>query len=160
NALSDTTIVRETGPFFLAVFSDQIYWTDAGLNLQNIEVHDAETQLTFNSTVDVGYQLQTPPAPSDNLVFSYLYVLPYYLKAVGMTISVGASLFADFGKNSDREQDALLSFADFLSRIHNKIANEGIKQLTPGLRDRGWAASISFEARAFKGHVDAHFVPG
>jgi|SRR5690242_7896159 hypothetical protein len=68
--------------------------------------------------VDAGYGTQAPQVPPDNLVFPYLYVLPYYLKAVAMATSVGASFYADFGKNNDREQAAVILFADFLTGIH------------------------------------------
>src|SRR5215469_6156658 len=60
----------------LAVYSEQLYWTDAGQFLQHFPGSP--------DTTDVGYGTQAPPAPPDNLVFSYLYVLPYFLKARGM----------------------------------------------------------------------------
>jgi hypothetical protein len=145
NALSDTTVFPETGSFFLAAFSDQTYWTDAGMHMQQsfVDGGEANPGLHPSEPVDAGYGTQAPQVPSDNLVFSYLYVLPYYLKAVSMATSVGASFYADFGKNSDREQDAVILFADFLTGIHNKIADEGIRKLTPpDPTDVGWRGDL------------------
>jgi hypothetical protein len=132
NALSDGS-THPPSPFFLAVYSEQVYWTDAGQYLQEEWSLNPDTGLwTDLGTVDVGYGIQAPPAPPDNQVFSYLYVLPYYLKAVFILTAVGKSLFADFGKTAQHQQDSIISFANFLTTIHDFIAG-GITKLTPPL---------------------------
>jgi hypothetical protein len=125
NALSDTTILP-TGAFFLAPYSEQTYWTDAGLYVQGFESPDGSGGWDFSST-DEGYGTQAPPMPVNNQVFSYIYVLPYYLKAVAMLVATGTLFYSNFGQ---LWQGALISFAQFLTTIHNTIA-DGITKLTP-----------------------------
>jgi hypothetical protein len=139
NALSDPS-THFPSSYFLAVYSEQVYWTDAGQFLQaNIQPFpdpnpslDGPVNYTYKACAptDVGYGTQAPPAPPDNQVFSYLYVLPYFLKAVFTLTAVGTSLFADFGKTKERQQDAIISFANFLTTVHDLIAG-GITKLTP-----------------------------
>jgi hypothetical protein len=96
DALSDPS-THPPSPFFLAVYDRQIYFEDAY------------------------YGGQAPPAPPDNQVFSYLYVLPYYLKAVFILITVGTAFFADFGRTAQRQQGAVIMIANFLTTVHDLI---------------------------------------
>jgi hypothetical protein len=130
NALSDGS-THPPSPFFVAVYSEQVYWTDAGQFLQaQFAMDNQGNYYQTTPDLDVGYGAQAPPAPPDNQVFSYLYVLPYYLKGVFILTAVGASLFTDFGKTAQRQQDAIILFANFLTTIHDLIAG-GIIKLTP-----------------------------
>jgi hypothetical protein len=150
NALSDGS-THPPSPFFLAVYSDQVYWTDAGVYLQaNVQPimnpnppHDETWQEL--GTIGVGYGTQAPPAPPDNQVFSYLYVLPYYLKAVFILTAVGTSLFADFGKREERQQSTIIGYAKFLTTLHDLIAGD-ITKLTPPPPppDSGWQFIFPF----------------
>ena len=139
-ALSDGS-THFPSPFFLAVYSEQVYWTDAGVFLQaNIQPIPPDYKIWQKvDTIDVGYGTQAPPAPPDNQVFSCLYVLPYYLKAVFILTAVGTSFFADFGKTAQRQQDSINLFAKFLATIHDLIAGD-ITKLTPPppSPDSGW----------------------
>jgi hypothetical protein len=105
--LSDSTI-HAPSPFFLALYDHQVYWPGDGY-----------------------YQRQAPPAPPDNQVFSYLYVLPYYLKAVFILTAVGTAFFADFGKTKQHGQDAVIMTANFLTTVYDLILG-GITQLFSG----------------------------
>ena len=125
-ALSETS--PPPSPFFLAVYSQQVYWTDGGRFLQPIFSPEITWHQKFS--IDSGYGRQAPPALPGNQIFSYTYVLPYYLRAVRILIAIGTSFFADFGKTAQRQQDALIRFATFLTTIHDLIAG-GITKLTP-----------------------------
>jgi hypothetical protein len=110
-----------------------VYWTNAGLFQQNVYGYDKQIQRwVVTGTVDVGYGTQAPPAPSDNQVFFYVGVLPYYLKAVFMLTAVGSAMFADYGRSAQRqdEHDTLIKFAKFLTIIHDLILG-GITKLSP-----------------------------
>jgi hypothetical protein len=130
DALSDQTI-RSTGAFFVVPYSVQVYWTDSGSFQQDVFSYNDKTRSwVVVRTVDVGYGLQAPSPPPDNQVLFYLYVMPYYLKAVFLLVSVGGSLFSDFGKSKQRQQDALIKYAKFLTTIHDLIAGS-ITKLAP-----------------------------
>ena len=154
NALSDGS-THFPSPFFLAVYSEQVYWTDAGVFLQaNIQFDPNSGRWGEGVPTDVGYGTQAPPAPTDNQVFSYLYVLPYFLKAVFILTAVGKSFFADFGKTKERQQDAIISFANFLTTIHDLIAG-GITKLTPPLPPAsGWQFMFPFFVRGITAAYD------
>jgi hypothetical protein len=131
-ALSDETIRPTTGPFFVAPYNVQVYWTDAGLFFQEVYSYDKQIGWWVTSgKVDPGYGAQAPLAPPDNQVFFYLYVLPYYLKAVFMLTAVGCALYSDFGKSAQRqdEHNALIRFTNFLAKLHDLIAG-GITKLS------------------------------
>jgi hypothetical protein len=84
------------------VYSDQIYWTDDTIGLQ------------------------APPGTGDDLVFSYTYVLPAYMQALFMFLTVARSLDRSFPTGYEmRIRDA----ASLLKARHDKIINEGIKQV-------------------------------
>jgi hypothetical protein len=104
NALSDAS-THPPSPFFLAVYSAQVYWTDSY------------------------YGNQAPPAPPDDQVFSYLYVLPYYLKALFIFVAVGKAFFANFGNTVQHQQ--VVTFTNFLTTVHDMIAG-GITKLFSG----------------------------
>jgi hypothetical protein len=129
--MSDVT-AHDPSPFFLAPYSEQTYWTanefiETSYYLQQGD--GGSEWLQFDT--DVSYGTRKPPAPPDNQVFFYWYVLPYYLQAVLILISVGAALFpADFGKTVERQQAALVRFSAFLRTLHDMIVG-GITQLTP-----------------------------
>jgi hypothetical protein len=154
NALSDGS-THFPSPFFLAVYSEQVYWTDAGVFLQaNIQFDPNSGRWVEGAPTDVGYGTQAPPAPPDNQVFSYFYVLPYFLKAVFILTAVGKSLFADFGKTKERQQDAIILFANFLTTIHNLIAG-GITKLTPRPPPAsGWQFMFPFWVRGITAVYD------
>lgn len=130
-------------PFFLAVYSEQVYWTDAGQFLQPQAYLNPQTGVWgYVVSRDFGYGTQAPPSPPDNLIFSYIYVLPYYLEAVFNLTAVGTALFADFGKTAQREQAAVIKFARFLTVIHDLIAG-GIIKLSPAAPpSEGWYAEL------------------
>lgn len=127
DALSDTTL-RPTGNFFLSTYDSMTYFTDAGaFKWTTFYTNDDGNQA--EETVDVGYELVAPPKPAGGQVFSYLYVLPYCIKAYAALIATGTALYPDFGANT-RWQASLISFAQFLTTIHDTIAS-GITKLTP-----------------------------
>jgi hypothetical protein len=103
NALSDAS-ADPPSSFFLAVYSEQVYWDD------------------------VYYGSQAPSAYADGQVFSYVYILPYYLKALLILTAVGTAFFADFGKTAQHEQDSVIKFSNFLVTVHDLIS-AGITKL-------------------------------
>jgi hypothetical protein len=130
-ALSDPT--HPPSSFFLAPYSEQVYWGDAGIFTQStwtIVGTSDPPEWGVDGSVDVGYGRRPPLVPADDQVFSYLYVLPYYLKAVLILATVGKALYANFGETQDLQQKALLTFANFLTTIHNLIVS-GITELLP-----------------------------
>lgn len=82
------------------VYSDQIYWTDDAIGLQ------------------------APAGSSNDLVFSYTYILPAYLQALFIFLTVAASLDPNFPMGYEqRIRDA----AALLEDRHDKINKEGIR---------------------------------
>jgi hypothetical protein len=141
DALTDTTL-RPTGNFFLSTYDSMTYWTDAGAFMWTTwYVNDDGNQT--EETIDVGYGLQAPPKPADGQVFSYLYVLPYCIKAYAALIATGAALYPDFGTET-RWRPSLISFARFLTTIHDTIAG-GLTILTPPdpAVTADWGSSVS-----------------
>jgi hypothetical protein len=139
NALTDTTL-NPTGNFFFSTYSSMTYWTDAGLYVWTYNYIDADGN-EMESSSDVGYGTQAPPQPANDQIFSYLYVLPYCIKAYAALMVTGVALYPDFGTNT-LWQSALISFAQFLTTIHNTIAG-GITKLTPPApSSQDWWASI------------------
>ncbi|HXM02195.1 MAG TPA: hypothetical protein VN939_06305, partial [Chthoniobacterales bacterium] len=129
NTLTDTTVLP-TGSYFVTTYSSMTYYTDAGLYISlNSPFFDSNNNIEFSSG-DVGYGTQAPSNPSNDQVFSYLYVLPYCVKAYAALITTGIALYSDFGNNAQRWEGSLISFAQFLTTIHNTIAG-GIRKLTP-----------------------------
>ena len=113
---------------------------------------------TNSLVIDVGYGTVAPSPPSNDLVFSYLYILPYYLKAVLMLTAVGTSLYADFGKTAQRYQDAINQFANFLTTIHDLIAGS-ITKLLPG--PPPWQVSLEGDfTRGIQGGFSERFIKG
>jgi hypothetical protein len=127
DALTDTTL-RPTGNFFLSTYDSMTYWTDAGAFVWTTYYINDDGNWS-ELTIDVGYGLQAPPKPADGHVFSYLYVLPYCIKAYVALIATGTALYPDFGTDT-RWRASLISFAQFLTTIHDTIAS-GISKLTP-----------------------------
>jgi hypothetical protein len=68
------------------VFSDQIYWTDAGVYTTPIR----------GTSIDAGYGEQAPFGSGQDLVFSYTYILPAYLDALFIFLTVAGSLDQNF----------------------------------------------------------------
>jgi len=112
-------------------FNDQIFWTDQGEYL--VTVHSV--------TVDVGYGQQAPSADSNGLVFSYLYVLPAYLYALSLFLTVAGAL--DSNLISDYGDSVIRPAADLLKARHDEIVGQpgaeppvdGITLLSPGAWD-------------------------
>jgi hypothetical protein len=130
-ALSDGSS-HPPSPFFLTVYSEQVYWTDAGLFLQGSLFQNLHTHIWHVADYrDVGYGTVAPPPPPDDQVFFYVYVLPYYLKGLFILTAVGTSLYGDFATTAARQQDSIILFANFLATIHDLIAG-AITNLSPG----------------------------
>jgi hypothetical protein len=111
-------------PLWDAPYNDQVFWNDFFLVMwPNFLGHD----------VDLGYGEQAPTADSTGAVFNYFYILPAYMQAAFMFITVAAALFpSDFGQ---RFADNLKAAAELLQARHDKILS-GITQLYPGPFDR------------------------
>jgi hypothetical protein len=127
DTLTDTTL-SPTGNYFVSAYSNMTYWTDAGLYIATyfyIDDDGNQAQATF----DVGYGTQAPPKPAGPQIFSYLYFLPYCVKAHSALIVTGVALYPDFGTIT-LWQASLVSYAQFLTTIHDTIAG-GITKLTP-----------------------------
>src|SRR5262249_7048099 len=73
-----------------------------------------------------------PTADGNGLVFNYTYILPLFLRALSIFLTVGALLDPKFIQNYS---DPLRSIADFLLTQHDKIQKEGIVNLWPPSAD-------------------------
>ena len=113
-------------PLWMAPFNDQVFWNDAGLHMWVRFVPVAGGSFP----VDTGYGEQAPPASGTGEVFNYFYILPAYMEAKLIFITVAAGLFpGDFGQ---RYADHVLRpAAKLLQDRHDKIMS-GITQLFPG----------------------------
>jgi hypothetical protein len=126
-AINDTAISN-----WQAVFSDQLFWTDSGEYFQfpNLQGDDQRGVDWAADALDAGYGQQTPPEVGENLVFSYLYVLPDFLRTLAIFIAVAGS--DDPNWVSDYGPQVLQPVAGFLkNNVHDTIAS-GITQLSPG----------------------------
>ena len=121
-------------PAWSAVYSDQVYWTDAGLYQLTVFNQDSNNNWVYWGSADVGYGLQAPPTPSEDIVFNTRFVLPTYLEAVSIFLIVGKAIDPQF---TTGYAGALRGVAELLSEVHDKVANtgktpsEGIIQLSP-----------------------------
>ncbi len=113
------------------VYSDQIYWTDVDLYPTN----PYGNPYPFGPTYPSGpaYGEQAPVAGSDDLVFSYTYILPAYLDALFIFLSVAASLDQNFV--ADYANQVIRPAAALLQTRHDTILNQGITQLLPPFWD-------------------------
>jgi hypothetical protein len=111
-------------------YGDQLYWTDRGLYLwppSAILNGGSDNEIDL-SPFDWGYGLQAPTANGENLVFSYAYILPAYLKVLFDFLAVAQSLDQRAGKNyADQWRGA----ATLLQAKHDQIKSS-ITQLKPG----------------------------
>lgn len=91
--------------------------------------------------------------PADNQVFFYVYVLPYYLRAVLLLTEVGCGLLADFGRTRDHLHDTLILYANFLISIHDLIAGS-ITGLLPD--SPPWSTPVSVGGSPAIGPLGQH----
>jgi hypothetical protein len=118
-----------------AVFSDQIFWTDSGKFYQFSPLPKYSGNVPPGAeALDAGYGQQTPPQIGDeDLVFSYLYVLPDFLRTLAIFIAVAGS--DDPNWVTDYGPQVLLPVATFLKdNVHDTIVSE-IAELSPGFWD-------------------------
>ena len=122
-----------------AVFSDQIFWTDSGQFFQFEHLTPSHVPEPTKA-MDAGYGPQTPPQTGgEDLVFSYLYVLPDFLRTLAIFIAVAGS--DDPNWVSDYGPQVLQPVAAFLKNsVHDTIAKE-ITQLAPS-----WDGKTLWEA--------------
>ena len=124
-----------------AVFSDQIFWTDAGKYFQFAPYRNHRA--VFREREGVGRGLWTDKFPPDRrrgFVFSSLYILPDFLRTLAIFIAVAGS--DDPNWVIDYGPQVLQPVAAFLKdNVHDTIATE-IMQLSPGFWDgqRLWNA--------------------
>jgi hypothetical protein len=127
-ALNDLSPDPGVDAVWQAPFSDQIYWTDAGVFMWPFFV--AGLQIPG----DRGYGLQAPtPDPATGLVFNYTYIWPAYAEVLCIFVAVAQSLFPDsylqlFADSVLRPQAA------FLQAKHDMIM-AGITPMSPGQWD-------------------------
>jgi hypothetical protein len=135
NAINALAINPDATSNWEVVFSDQIFWTDAGQYFQfkNIQVDPLVGPQLVNA-LDAGYGLQTPAQDGgEDLAFSYLYVLPDFLRVLAIFIAVAGS--EDPNWVADYGPQVLGPVAAFLkNNVHDTIANE-ITFLSPDFWD-------------------------
>ena len=134
NAINALAINPDATSNWQAVFSDQIFWTDAGQYFQfkNIEINPLDK--TSVNALDAGYGEQTPAqVGGEDLAFSYLYVLPDFLRVLAIFIAVAGS--EDPNWVADYGPQVLGPVAAFLkNNVHDTIASE-ITFLSPNFWD-------------------------
>jgi|SRR5579863_851654 len=125
-ALNDLGLAVEPA-VWASVFECQVYWTDSG-QFQCQCPEGIPHQLPA-SGADSGYGLQAPsPNPDGVTVFSYTFILPFYLRALSLFLAVAGSLDPSFTTNY---ADVLRASATLLKTIHDQILQEGLVQLSP-----------------------------
>jgi len=102
--------------YWMVYFPDQVYWNDS---------NSFEADLPFNN---VGYGTQAPSPDDSGNVFTYTFVLPSYLSAVSILLSVAAVIDPNF-KNG--YSDTIAQLACWLQSLHDYIYNQGFVSLTP-----------------------------
>jgi hypothetical protein len=135
NAINELALNPDAISNWQGVFSDQLFWTDSGEYFQfpNLQGDDQRGVDWAADAMDAGYGQQTPPEVGENLVFSYLYVLPDFLRTLAIFIAVAGS--DDPKWVSDYGPQVLQPVAGFLkNNVHDTIAS-GITQLSPGSWD-------------------------
>lgn len=98
--------------FWMVYFPDQVYWNDSDA--------PAFTQSFYGQ--------QAPSPDGSNNVFTYTFILPSYLSAVSIFLSVGAVIDPNF-KNGYSE--IIGQVACWLQSMHDYIYNQGFVQLYP-----------------------------
>lgn len=115
-------------PNWLVPFNDQIYWNDWQLVWPPPPWISGVNKLP-------GYGQQSPAANSDGTVFNYTYILPAYLQAVFIFLSVGGCIDPNFMANWN--SSILQPASALLKQMHDTIM-AGIVKLSPG----SWTGQI------------------
>lgn len=113
---------------WLTPFNDQIYWNDWQLVWPPPPWASGENRLP-------GYGQQNPSANPDGTVFNYTYILPAYLGAVFIFLSVGGCIDPNFLANWS--SSVLQPASALLKQTHDTIAGGTVK-LSPG----NWTGQI------------------
>lgn len=113
-----------TNSRWLAVFLDQVYYDDRGEHMYSVPTQPFDGGYF---TEDVGYGVRQPTPDANGDVFTYLYVLPSWIYAEGIFLTVAAALDDKF---AEHYKTALLNDAKFLQTIHDNIA-KAIQPLSP-----------------------------
>ena len=121
------------GVWQAALFSDQLFWTDSGQYFQFPPLVPTYPGIPHPvNALDAGYGQQTPPQVGDD-VFSYLYVLPAFLRTLAIFIVVAGK--DDPNWVTQWGPVVLQPVAAFLkNQVHDTIASQ-ISQLSPGFWD-------------------------
>jgi len=106
---------------WLASYNDQVYWNDYQY------VWPPPPWSEGNS---YGYGQQAPNGNPDGTVFNYTYILPAYLNAVFIFLSVGGTIDPDFVQNW--ANSVIRPAAALLQTNHDQVLNSGLTQLSPG----------------------------
>ncbi|MGA7316122.1 MAG: hypothetical protein WBX22_19370 [Silvibacterium sp.] len=108
------------GPWLMP-FNFQVFWSD-----------DDATDIGFPVGLPPtnGYGTQAPTPNADGTVFNYAYILPAYLYAVSVFLSVAAVIDPKFKQNWG--QTVVKPIACLLQSIHDFILINGIVMLSPG----------------------------
>jgi hypothetical protein len=101
-----------------APYDDQVYWSDWNDHVVNLAGKD----------LDAGYGEIVPSADATGNVFSYTFVLPYYLRALTIFLTEAGALDPNFAMYWS---EPLTRWLQVLQTYHDKIVNEGIIQLSP-----------------------------
>jgi hypothetical protein len=102
----------------------QFFWSDS-------DSPDVQWPPIARSTpfaVSCGYGEQAAPEGVDHTAFNYTYILPQYLQAVNVFLSIGAVIDPKFVQNWS---DTIRSMACLMQSVHDCIVKNGITQLSP-----------------------------
>jgi hypothetical protein len=119
-----TTMEALKDAVWFAPYQDQLYWND----YPDFLVAGFPTSTNFGYCESPDKPVSPGPDPSGN-VFSYTYVMPSYLRALAIFMTVGEALDANFVQ--DFGETVLAPAADLLQQWHEKIVNDGITQISP-----------------------------
>jgi len=130
NAINELALNPDALSNWQAIFSDQIFWTDAGeyfqFSAQQIDPFGLPETV---SALDAGYGQQAPAQVADDLAFSYLYVLPDFLRTLAIFIAVAGTNDPNWA--ADYGPQVLQPVSNFLkNNVHDVIA-AAITPLSP-----------------------------
>jgi hypothetical protein len=118
------------GGHWTAPFNFQVFWDDS--DSPDNEYPPIGVPFLGLRT-KVGYGKQAPTVGSDGNVFNYIPILPAYLYAISVFISVGAVIDPKFTQNWG--QTVIKPTTCLLQSVHDYILKQGLTQLSPARWD-------------------------
>ena len=115
------------GPWMVR-YNLEVFWSDSDSPDVALPPPNSDP-LTFWFHGPWGYGEQAPAESGDGTAFNYTYILPQWLQAINVFLSIGVVIDPKFVQNWS---NTIRSMACLLQSVHDYILNNGITQLSPG----------------------------